>query len=385
MDDEEGLISRPPGVMIDTGGTGKGLCADAVAYRLRHHTRFVVDCGGDIAVGGVGAQLEPYAVEVQHPLTGRSVGQIRVARGGIATSGLNVRLWQTPDGRFAHHLLDPSTGEPAWTEVDRCDSTWRHGPRGGDLVEDGSPFRTRRRSPRARCQGRRNHPRLGPSGGDRPGPKRDLKRARSSARCMSGASPLHYLWWLVSRASGVVALVLISISVLLGLTMAAGALRRRGLKRNIARVHEHLAMTALIAVGVHGLSLLGDGWLRPACGRSPCHSRSPTGHCSQVSASSPGYGAVLVGPSFYLRRQLGRRDGASSIASACSSGFSRPFTRSARGPTHRGRGFERSWSHPSFPWSIYLRSAPEAFPGGHSRQKGGAPTRTGSESRRLWL
>jgi thiamine biosynthesis lipoprotein len=66
-------------------------------------------------VGGVGAQLEPYAVEVEHPLTGRPIGSISVTRGGIATSGLNVRLWPTPDGRFAHHLLDPSTGEPAWT------------------------------------------------------------------------------------------------------------------------------------------------------------------------------------------------------------------------------------------------------------------------------
>ena len=45
--------------MFDTGGTGKGLCADAVAHRLAGYTRFVVDCGGDIAVGGVGAQLEP--------------------------------------------------------------------------------------------------------------------------------------------------------------------------------------------------------------------------------------------------------------------------------------------------------------------------------------
>jgi thiamine biosynthesis lipoprotein len=115
IDDKAGLIVRPPGVMIDTGGTGKGLCADAVAYRLREYTRFVVDCGGDIAVGGVGAQLEPYAVEVEHPLTGQSIGSISVARGGIATSGLNVRLWRTPDGRFGHHLLDPGTGEPAWT------------------------------------------------------------------------------------------------------------------------------------------------------------------------------------------------------------------------------------------------------------------------------
>ena len=44
-----------------------------------------------------------------------SIGTIRVARGGIATSGLNIRIWREPDGRFAHHLLDPSTGRPAWT------------------------------------------------------------------------------------------------------------------------------------------------------------------------------------------------------------------------------------------------------------------------------
>jgi FAD:protein FMN transferase len=115
IDDEAGLVIRPPGVLVDTGGTGKGLCADAVAYRLRDYTRFVVDCGGDIAVGGVGAQLEPYEVQVEHPLTRGPVGSICVARGGIATSGLNVRLWRKPDGGFAHHLLDPSTGEPAWT------------------------------------------------------------------------------------------------------------------------------------------------------------------------------------------------------------------------------------------------------------------------------
>ena len=34
VDDERGVIVRPPGLMLDTGGTGKGLCADAVAYRL---------------------------------------------------------------------------------------------------------------------------------------------------------------------------------------------------------------------------------------------------------------------------------------------------------------------------------------------------------------
>lgn len=115
VDERTGTITRPPGVMIDTGGTGKGLCADAVALHLGAYTRFVVDCGGDIAVGGIGAQLHPDEIVVEHPLTGASVGTVAVARGGIATSGLNVRIWRQASGSFAHHLLDPSTGSPVWS------------------------------------------------------------------------------------------------------------------------------------------------------------------------------------------------------------------------------------------------------------------------------
>lgn len=112
---EGAAVRRPPGVRIDTGGTGKGLCADAVARRLRGNRRFVVDCGGDIAVGGSAGVFRPYEIEVRHPLTGASVHTLTVGAGGVATSGLDVRIWRRADGSFAHHLLDPSTGEPAWT------------------------------------------------------------------------------------------------------------------------------------------------------------------------------------------------------------------------------------------------------------------------------
>lgn len=115
VDDDAGTITRPPGLMLDTGGTGKGLCADAVAVHLGAYTRFVVDCGGDIAIGGVGAQLKPYGVVVEHPLDARPLLTVEVRRGGIATSGLNVRIWRRADGSFAHHLLDPSTGAPVWS------------------------------------------------------------------------------------------------------------------------------------------------------------------------------------------------------------------------------------------------------------------------------
>lgn len=115
VDDTRGVVRRPPGVAIDTGGTGKGLAADAAASMLARHERFVVDCGGDIAVGGADAVARPYEIEVEHPLSGERVHTLRVGSGGVATSGLNVRIWRRADGAFAHHLLDPSTGEPAWT------------------------------------------------------------------------------------------------------------------------------------------------------------------------------------------------------------------------------------------------------------------------------
>jgi thiamine biosynthesis lipoprotein len=104
-----GAIRRPPGVRFDTGGTGKGLCADAVAHRLSGYARFVVDCGGDMALRG------PWRVDVEHPLTHEHVHTIDLDGGGVATSGLDRRVFRRPDGSYSHHLLDPSTGEPAWT------------------------------------------------------------------------------------------------------------------------------------------------------------------------------------------------------------------------------------------------------------------------------
>ncbi len=114
LDDQE-AIRRPVGVMFDTGGTGKGLAGDLVARRLGGYSRYAIDCGGDVRVGGADPGGEPIEIEVRHPLTGAAASTLRLASGAVATSGLDVRIWRLPDGRPAHHLLDPASGEPAWT------------------------------------------------------------------------------------------------------------------------------------------------------------------------------------------------------------------------------------------------------------------------------
>jgi FAD:protein FMN transferase len=115
IDDEAGEVVRPPGLRFDTGGTGKGLAADMLAATLRGYSRFIVDCGGDIRIGGADALVHPYEVFVEHPITGGRAHVLRLGSGGVATSGINVRIWRDADGRFSHHLLDPASGEPAWT------------------------------------------------------------------------------------------------------------------------------------------------------------------------------------------------------------------------------------------------------------------------------
>jgi thiamine biosynthesis lipoprotein len=113
VDDRAGVIRRPPGLELDLGGTAKGWAADLVASRLERQGRCAVDCGGDLRVtAGRGA---PWEVQVRHPLTGGVAHTLRVRAGGVATSGIDARLWERPGGEFAHHLIDPATGRPAWT------------------------------------------------------------------------------------------------------------------------------------------------------------------------------------------------------------------------------------------------------------------------------
>lgn len=116
--------------------------------------------------------------------------------------------------------------------------------------------------------------------------------------------PLHDLWWLVSRASGVIAVVLLSAAVLLGLAMAARALRQPSRRRAAMRLHEDLALVSLVAIAVHGLTLLGDSWLKPGLAGIAVPFAMPYRPLATGLGVLAGYLALLLGPSFYVRKRI---------------------------------------------------------------------------------
>jgi sulfoxide reductase heme-binding subunit YedZ len=118
---------------------------------------------------------------------------------------------------------------------------------------------------------------------------------------MTSATP--HLFWITSRAAGVAALVLASLAVSLGLLMSTKLLRKRG--PDLLAVHEVLSLSTIVAIVVHGATLLGDQFLRPTVAdlAIPFLSSYKTGWTTLGIIS--GWGLVLLGASYYARRWIG--------------------------------------------------------------------------------
>jgi len=112
-------------------------------------------------------------------------------------------------------------------------------------------------------------------------------------------------WWLASRASGLLALVLVTISVGLGLAMAGKVMRRPGLSRKLMAIHEQTALAGLIAIAVHGITLLGDPWLHPGVAGVTVPFTMGFRTAFTGLGVLGGYLAALLGLSYYVRRRIG--------------------------------------------------------------------------------
>ena len=114
-------------------------------------------------------------------------------------------------------------------------------------------------------------------------------------------------WWLASRASGLVALVLVTVSVGLGLAMAGKVMRRPGLSKKLLAIHEQTALAGLVAIAVHGIALLGDPWLHPGVSGIAVPFAMSFKTAFTGLGIIGGYLAALLGLSYYVRKRVGAR------------------------------------------------------------------------------
>ncbi len=119
LDERTGMVTLPPGRLLDLGGIGKGYLADQLALLIQDVTQdFWLSLGGDMVGSGTDDDGEPWNVAVQDPRNlERNLGALRVTgTWAVATSGVTKRRGSRA-GKPWHHLIDPRTGEPADTDV----------------------------------------------------------------------------------------------------------------------------------------------------------------------------------------------------------------------------------------------------------------------------
>ncbi len=103
------------GMGVNLGGIGKGYALDRgiAILRARGFNDFLIRAGGDMyAAGHRGGQ--PWRVGIQDPRGsgGRAFARLAVSDSTVSTSGDYERAF-VKDGVRYHHIIDPTTGEPA--------------------------------------------------------------------------------------------------------------------------------------------------------------------------------------------------------------------------------------------------------------------------------
>ena len=119
--------------------------------------------------------------------------------------------------------------------------------------------------------------------------------------------PGQHLWWLASRSMGVVAMVLVSLSVALGLAMSGRIVRGPGVAARLKTVHEALALSGLMAIVVHGLLLLPDPFLHPGLAGITIPFALPARRAGVAAGVVAGWLAAIITLSFYVRSWIGAR------------------------------------------------------------------------------
>ena len=119
-------------------------------------------------------------------------------------------------------------------------------------------------------------------------------------------NPVDHSYWLASRSIGIVALVLLSISVAWGLSLSSKLAKTGpGSIGRAKQFHEALSLIALSAILAHALVLLGDQYINPSLSQLFVPFTMPKQPVWTGIGIIGGWIAVVCGLSYYARRWIG--------------------------------------------------------------------------------
>ena len=219
----------------------------------------LVSLGGDIAVagpapeGGWRIRVQDVTGSPDEPPEG-PYALVAIRDGGLATSSTKARRWQR-GGDVLHHILDPRTGLPA-------EPVWRTVSVAAGTCADANAASTA-----AVIRGRaalgwlaQARPAVPPGRRDRRGVHRGrLARRHADGReaDMSGTTA----FWYASRATGVVALLLLTAVLVLGILVNRQG-RLPGLPRfAVTSLHRNISLLAVAFIAVHVVTAVLDTYV----------------------------------------------------------------------------------------------------------------------------
>lgn len=119
-------------------------------------------------------------------------------------------------------------------------------------------------------------------------------------------NPGPHIFWITSRAAGTAALVLASMSVTVGLMIGGKLMSGRGRGGDLRTVHESLALASLVAIAVHGISLLADPYLHPGLTGIAIPFAGRYRPLWTGIGIASGWALAALGLSYYARERIGQ-------------------------------------------------------------------------------
>lgn len=113
--DGQKLQFSEKGMAIDPGAIAKGYIADRIKEYLisQHVGSAIINLGGNVLCIGSKPDGSAFKVGIQKPFADRNetIHTVDVADSSVVSSGIYERGFEQ-DGRYYHHILNPSTGYP---------------------------------------------------------------------------------------------------------------------------------------------------------------------------------------------------------------------------------------------------------------------------------